>query len=102
MVINNLLSFFYNSSSNSSYFSKYVTPYECGFSSFGAQSSNFSMGFLVLLVFFVLLDVEVVLLLNASKMLTLWGSLLYYLSFLFIIFMVFLFEVLYGFVSFKY
>nr|WEV86866.1 NADH dehydrogenase subunit 3 [Diplorchis sp.] len=98
------LSFFkIDTSSNSfwnSYFSGFVSFYECGFSSVGSISTNFSLGFLLLLVFFVLLDVEVVLLFNYCLN-SGWGVLICYFFFLLVVFFGFLYEVVYGFVFFK-
>nr|AFD18213.1 NADH dehydrogenase subunit 3 [Diplorchis hangzhouensis] len=83
-----------------SYFSGFVSSYECGFSSIGNISTNFSLGFLLLLVFFVLLDVEVVLLFNYCLN-SGWCVLICYLFFLLVVFLGFLYEIVCGFVFFK-
>lgn len=67
-MIKFLLSFFNWKRKSIKYRIGFCKPYECGFISFGLSLTKFSERFLIILVFFVVLDVEVALLLKGVLM----------------------------------
>nr|YP_005351107.1 NADH dehydrogenase subunit 3 [Pseudochauhanea macrorchis]AEO93256.1 NADH dehydrogenase subunit 3 [Pseudochauhanea macrorchis] len=74
-------------------FIHYISSFECGFSGSLSMFSNFSGSFLLLLVFFVLLDVEVVLLINSSLEESHIFNYLYYCTFLIVVLIGFFYEI---------
>nr|YP_009414362.1 NADH dehydrogenase subunit 3 [Dactylogyrus lamellatus]ALP29102.1 NADH dehydrogenase subunit 3 [Dactylogyrus lamellatus] len=74
------------------------SSFECGFMSHSLKINSFSSGVFVLLVFFVIFDLEVSLLLNSVYQEEFWSNLLFYCSFLLIMGLSFLIEVFCGFV----
>nr|YP_004891187.1 NADH dehydrogenase subunit 3 [Polylabris halichoeres]AEB55014.1 NADH dehydrogenase subunit 3 [Polylabris halichoeres] len=79
----------------------FISEFECGFCSALTSLSNFSIGFLRLLVFFVLLDVEVVLFLNAVNTFLSLSVYFYYFFFLVIVLLGFFYEIYWGFIRFN-
>nr|AEY84596.1 NADH dehydrogenase subunit 3 [Gyrocotyle urna] len=80
-----------NFSSNSS-----VSPYECGFVSCSLSFNSFSFSYFVLLVFFVIFDLEISLLLNLPEQSILFKNYLFYLTFLLVLALGFCVEVYMG------
>lgn len=78
------------------------SPYECGFSSSSLRFNCFSFTYFSLLVFFVVFDLEVSLLLNMPENGLLFGNFVYYFVFLVVLGVVFVSEVLWGYVRWGY
>lgn len=76
----------------------WASPYECGFSPRSLRFKCFSFTYFSLLVFFVIFDLEISLLLNMPEQGILFGKFYYYYTFLLILAVGFLFEVLMGYV----
>nr|YP_011008467.1 NADH dehydrogenase subunit 3 [Dactylogyrus tuba]WCF76311.1 NADH dehydrogenase subunit 3 [Dactylogyrus tuba] len=74
------------------------TPFECGFISHPVKINSFSSGVFVLLVFFVVFDLEVSLLLNIVFQEEFFKNLGYYCAFLLVVAVGFVAEVTLGFV----
>nr|WSP01983.1 NADH dehydrogenase subunit 3 [Creptotrematina aguirrepequenoi] len=83
-------------------FRSWVSPFECGFVSGGIVENYFSHTYFVLLVFFVVFDLEVSLLLKMPLQGILFKNLGYYLFFLFLLSWGFLMEVDKGYVEWGY
>lgn len=77
----------------------WVSPFECGFVSGGVVENYFSYTYFVLLVFFVVFDLEVSLLLNMPLQGVLFKNLRYYFFFLSLLRIGFLIEVGKGYVE---
>nr|YP_009829434.1 NADH dehydrogenase subunit 3 [Enterogyrus malmbergi]QJD07096.1 NADH dehydrogenase subunit 3 [Enterogyrus malmbergi] len=77
----------------------WCSPFECGFIGHNVKVNSFSAGFFLLLVFFVIFDLEISLLLNCVFQEEFFKNLIYYLFFLVIVALAFLFEVVNGFVG---
>nr|ABF18670.1 NADH dehydrogenase subunit 3 [Microcotyle sebastis] len=89
-----------NSHGNFSYL-HFISSFECGFNSIMTSLSNFSGAFLRLLVFFILLDVEVVLFLNSFLVSWHVGIWWCYLMFLLVVMCGFFYEIYWGLILFS-
>nr|YP_010015782.1 NADH dehydrogenase subunit 3 [Thaparocleidus asoti]QOI72779.1 NADH dehydrogenase subunit 3 [Thaparocleidus asoti] len=109
VVIFFIFLFFLISFYNSNFFSNmlssneniliWASSFECGFVGHLLKINNFSNGIFILLVFFVVFDLEVSLLLNAIFQVDFIKNLVYYYFFIFLVAIGFVFEVISGFVS---
>nr|YP_003735125.1 NADH dehydrogenase subunit 3 [Benedenia seriolae]ADI24689.1 NADH dehydrogenase subunit 3 [Benedenia seriolae] len=75
------------------------SSFECGFSGHCININNFSVSFFVLLVFFVVFDLEISLLLNLPLQPCLYKNFFFYFIFIFFIGLGYLFEITKGFVN---
>nr|YP_006460029.1 NADH dehydrogenase subunit 3 [Tetrancistrum nebulosi]ADN44062.1 NADH dehydrogenase subunit 3 [Tetrancistrum nebulosi] len=91
--------FFMQSISGASNLSVWVSSFECGFVSHCVKVNSFGSGFFILLVFFVLFDLEVSLLLNCVFQEEFFKNLVYYTLFILVVSVGFMIEVHSGFVS---
>nr|YP_009178853.1 NADH dehydrogenase subunit 3 [Pseudanoplocephala crawfordi]ALJ78648.1 NADH dehydrogenase subunit 3 [Pseudanoplocephala crawfordi] len=80
----------------------WVSPYECGFSPSSLSLNCFSFTYFSLLVFFVIFDLEISLLLNMPEQGILFENFYYYYTFLLILVIGFLLEVVMGYVRWGY
>nr|YP_010372304.1 NADH dehydrogenase subunit 3 [Capsala martinieri]UOX29724.1 NADH dehydrogenase subunit 3 [Capsala martinieri] len=92
-------SLFYNKSLE--YVNKGVwsTSFESGFSGHDVNINNFSVSFFILLVFFVVFDLEISLLLNLPLQPSLFKNFFFYFSFIILVCLGYIFEVGKGFVT---
>nr|WRY69002.1 NADH dehydrogenase subunit 3 [Cichlidogyrus tilapiae] len=104
-VLLSLIIYFYQSnffsSINTSGYSVNVwsSSFECGFIGHSIKINNFGVGFFLILVFFVLFDLEISLLLNSAFQFEFFTNGLYYAAFVVILSVGFFFEVCFGYVS---
>nr|QZR92110.1 NADH dehydrogenase subunit 3 [Cichlidogyrus casuarinus] len=75
------------------------SSFECGFIGHAVKINNFSVGFFLLLVFFVLFDLEVSLLLNVAYQYEFINNLFYYVVFVFLLSVGLFLEVCFGYVN---
>ena len=87
---------------NSVVISSWASPYECGFSPSSLRFNCFSFTYFSLLVFFVIFDLEISLLLNMPEQDGLFENFYFYYTFLLILAIGFLLEVLMGYVRWGY
>nr|AUL93151.1 NADH dehydrogenase subunit 3 [Cercaria capricornia] len=92
---------------NSDWFSlegvrSWASSFECGFLGQRLVENSFSYTYFILLVFFVVFDLEISLLLNMPLQGLLFKNLVYYLFFLFLLSVGFSFEVSKGYVEWSY
>nr|YP_010499316.1 NADH dehydrogenase subunit 3 [Nippotaenia mogurndae]UWT58593.1 NADH dehydrogenase subunit 3 [Nippotaenia mogurndae] len=80
----------------------WASPYECGFNSNSLSFNSFSFTYFSLLVFFVIFDLEISLLLNMPEQGLLFFNFFYYFSFLLILSIGFITEVIFGYVRWGY
>lgn len=80
----------------------WVSPFECGFLSQRLVENYFSYTYFVLLVFFVIFDLEISLLLNIPFQGVLFKKFLYYAFFMVLVSLGFFFEVKKGYVIWSY
>nr|UFQ88811.1 NADH dehydrogenase subunit 3 [Rhinebothroides sp. MZUSP 8017] len=78
------------------------SPYECGFASSSLSFNCFSFTYFSLLVFFVVFDLEISLLLNLPEQGMLFNNFFYYFSFLLVLVLGFIGEILFGYVRWGY
>nr|YP_003934530.1 NADH dehydrogenase subunit 3 [Benedenia hoshinai]ABK58259.1 NADH dehydrogenase subunit 3 [Benedenia hoshinai] len=79
--------------------SVWSSSFECGFSGHSININNFSVSFFILLVFFVVFDLEISLLLNMPVQPNLFKNFFFYYFFLILIVIGYLLEVFKGFVN---
>nr|QWV61017.1 NADH dehydrogenase subunit 3 [Euryhaliotrema johni] len=79
--------------------SVWSSSFECGFIGHNVKVNSFSSGFFILLVFFVIFDLEISLLLNIIFQEEFYKNLIYYSIFLLIVSFGFIIEVISGFVN---
>nr|YP_009524391.1 NADH dehydrogenase subunit 3 [Lepidotrema longipenis]AXR86351.1 NADH dehydrogenase subunit 3 [Lepidotrema longipenis] len=77
----------------------WISSFECGFLGENSNINSFSVNFFILLVFFVVFDLEISLLLNFPFQGSFFKSLYFYNMFILIICLGYLFEVLKGFIN---
>nr|AFD18235.1 NADH dehydrogenase subunit 3 [Neomazocraes dorosomatis] len=92
--------YFSNQLNNNYSYVYFLSSFECGFNSTFSVFTNFSSSFLVLLVFFVLLDVEVVLLINTCLEIKHYNNFFYFLVFVLIVLVGFFYEIYIGLITF--
>lgn len=80
----------------------WVSSFECGFQSGGLVETSFSFTYFILLVFFVIFDLEISLLLKMPLQGILYKKLFFYSFFLFLVCFGFISEVIKGYVSWGY
>nr|AEY84613.1 NADH dehydrogenase subunit 3 [Nippotaenia chaenogobii] len=80
----------------------WASPYECGFNSNSLSFNSFSFTYFSLLVFFVIFDLEISLLLNMPEQGLLFFNFIYYFSFLVVLSIGFITEVIFGYVRWGY
>nr|YP_010536428.1 NADH dehydrogenase subunit 3 [Hexostoma thynni]UYC28906.1 NADH dehydrogenase subunit 3 [Hexostoma thynni] len=80
--------------------SEYSSVFECGFNGALTSFSNFSRSFMLLLVFFVVLDVEVVLLLSSCLEMESYSSYPFIVVFILVVLLGFYYEIHSGLVKF--
>nr|YP_009867152.1 NADH dehydrogenase subunit 3 [Diplostomum ardeae]QKG04351.1 NADH dehydrogenase subunit 3 [Diplostomum ardeae] len=80
----------------------WVSPFECGFLGNVLVENVFSYTYFVLLVFFVIFDLEISLLVNIPYQGELFKNFLYYYSFVFVLVFGYTLEVTKGYVSWNY
>nr|YP_009442306.1 NADH dehydrogenase subunit 3 [Paratetraonchoides inermis]ATN95416.1 NADH dehydrogenase subunit 3 [Paratetraonchoides inermis] len=101
-----LIIFIYHLNINNNFFLNnnniWSSSFECGFLSQSFSLSNYSNTFLILLVFFVIFDIEISLLLNITFNYPLYNNLIFYWIFLFYISIGFLIEILNNFINWDY
>nr|UFQ89291.1 NADH dehydrogenase subunit 3 [Duplicibothrium sp. MZUSP 8039] len=99
-----LISFFVSGIFNKSdrVVSSWSSPYECGFCSNSLSFNCFSFTYFSLLVFFVVFDLEISLLLNLPEQGLLYNNFIYYFSFLIILVLGFITEIVMGYVRWGY
>nr|YP_010015770.1 NADH dehydrogenase subunit 3 [Thaparocleidus varicus]QOI72767.1 NADH dehydrogenase subunit 3 [Thaparocleidus varicus] len=91
--------FFSNVTTNNDNISVWASTFECGFITSLLKINNFSNGIFILLVFFVVFDLEVSLLLNSVFQIDFVKNLFYYYLFISLVGFGFFLEVVSGFVS---
>nr|WRW53959.1 NADH dehydrogenase subunit 3 [Strigea falconis] len=95
--------YFWNFGVDSREFSRvWVSPFECGFLGSVLIENVFSYTYFVLLVFFVVFDLEVSLLINIPYQGVLFKNFLFFFSFLFFLVLGYFLEVKKGYVSWNY
>nr|AWW03119.1 NADH dehydrogenase subunit 3 [Cichlidogyrus halli] len=92
-------SFFSGISSSGYSVNVWASSFECGFIGHLVKINNFGVGFFIMLVFFVLFDLEISLLLNAAFQYEFSGNLFYYSFFVMLLSVGFFFEVCFGYVG---
>nr|YP_010121354.1 NADH dehydrogenase subunit 3 [Scutogyrus longicornis]QRC77983.1 NADH dehydrogenase subunit 3 [Scutogyrus longicornis] len=75
------------------------SSFECGFIGHSIKINNFGVGFFLILVFFVLFDLEISLLLNSAFQFEFYNNGVYYLVFVLILSLGFFLEVVFGYVG---
>uniref|UniRef100_UPI00315C5BDD NADH dehydrogenase subunit 3 n=1 Tax=Cichlidogyrus halli TaxID=321991 RepID=UPI00315C5BDD len=77
----------------------WASSFECGFIGHNIKINNFGVGFFIMLVFFVLFDLEISLLLNATYQFEFSSNLVYYILFVGALSIGFFFEVCFGYIG---
>nr|YP_010939810.1 NADH dehydrogenase subunit 3 [Megalobenedenia derzhavini]WLG31373.1 NADH dehydrogenase subunit 3 [Megalobenedenia derzhavini] len=75
------------------------SSFECGFIGHSVSINNFSVSFFILLIFFVVFDLEISLLLNMPTHINLYKSFFFYVCFIVLVCAGYITEVLKGFVN---
>nr|WRY68989.1 NADH dehydrogenase subunit 3 [Cichlidogyrus thurstonae] len=75
------------------------SSFECGFIGHSIKINNFGVGFFIILVFFVLFDLEISLLLNAAFQFEFLTNGVYYVGFVVLLAWGFFLEVYFGYIS---
>nr|AWW03142.1 NADH dehydrogenase subunit 3 [Cichlidogyrus mbirizei] len=91
---------FFSSINNSGYsVNVWCSSFECGFIGHSVKINNFGIGFFLILVFFVLFDLEISLLLNVAFQNEFFSNGLYYAGFVIVLAVGFFVEVCFGYIG---
>nr|AXR86363.1 NADH dehydrogenase subunit 3 [Lamellodiscus spari] len=99
LIIGIYHNFIFNNNLENSNILVWASSFECGFVAEAININSFSVNFFILLIFFVLFDLEISLLINIPFQFFWFNNITYYWSFLVILILGYLYEVISGFIE---